>query len=102
MSFKKKYEVVKCADGFSMSVQASKRSYCYPRNDLGPYTEVEVGFPSSWDFYLQPYAEDPGRPTDTVYGYVPADTIVMCVDAHGGMVTGELPPLLKTELEDEQ
>ena len=96
---KKKYDLIKCADGFSMSVQASRGSYCSPRNDSGPYDSVEVGFPSSYDYYLHQYAEDPEKPTDTVYGWVPADTVMMCIDAHGGMVSGELPPLVKTEFE---
>ena len=84
-----------------MSVQASRTHYCTPRDDVGPYTHVEVGFPSSYDFYLNQYAEDPGEPTGTVYGWVPADTIIMCIDAHGGMVEGSLPPLVKTEIENE-
>ena len=96
---KKQYDMVKCADGFTMSVQASKGSYCSPRDDSGPYDSVEVGFPSSYDYYLHQYAEDPDKPTDTVYGWVPADTVMMCIDAHGGMVSGELPPLVKTEFE---
>ena len=96
---KKKYDLIKCADGFSMSVQASRGSYCSPRDDSGPYDSVEVGFPSSFDVYLHEYAEDPGQPTNTVYGWVPADTVMMCIDAHGGMVSGELPPLVKTEFE---
>ena len=96
---KKKYDLIKCADGFSMSVQASRGSYCSPRDDSGPYDSVEVGFPSSFDVYLHQYAEDPGQPTNTVYGWVPADTVIMCIDAHGGMVSGELPPLVKTEFE---
>ena len=96
---KKQYDMVKCADGFTMSVQASKGSYCSPRDDSGPYDSVEVGFPSSYDFYLHEYAEDPDKPTQTVYGWVPADTVMMCIDAHGGMVSGELPPLVKTEFE---
>lgn len=101
MSWKPNYRAVVCADGFSMSVQASQRSYCEPRDDTGPYTRVEVGFPSSYDYYLHRYAENPDTPTDTVYGYVPADTVVMCIDAHGGMVEGELPPLVKTEIDEE-
>tara|TARA_A200000159_G_C7325709_1_gene340873 strand:- start:613 stop:954 length:342 start_codon:yes stop_codon:yes gene_type:complete len=102
MSIKQHYKIVTCADGFSMSVQASQTHYCDPRDDVGPYTHVEVGVPSTYDFYLREYAADPSRPTGTVYGYVPADTIVMCIDAHGGMVGGELPPLIKTELEDDE
>ena len=96
---RKMYEQVVCADGFSMSVQASKGSYCRPKNNVGPYKSVEVGYPSSYDYYLHQYAEDPDNPTGTVYGWVPADTVMMCIEAHGGMVSGELPPLVKTEFE---
>ena len=96
---KKQNKLVVCSDGFTMSVQASQRNYSSPRDDQGPYTEVEVGFPSSYDYHLNPYAENPDKPTETVYGYVPADTVIMCIDSHGGMVEGELPPLVKTEYE---
>ncbi len=97
--FKKQCQPVVCADGFTMSVQASERNYSTPKDDVGPYTEVEVGFPSSYDYHLSSYAENPDAPTETVYGYVPADTVIMCIDSHGGMVGGELPPLVKTEFE---
>ena len=97
--FKKQCQPVVCADGFTMSVQGSARNYCSPKNDEGPYTEVEVGFPSSYDYYLSEYAENPDKPTETVYGWVPADKVIMCIEAHGGMVSGELPPLVKTEFE---
>ena len=97
--FKKQCRAVVCADGFTMSVQASGRNYSTPRDDVGPYTEVEVGFPSSYDYHLSEYAENPDKPTETVYGWVPADKVIMCIEAHGGMVSGELPPLVKTEFE---
>ena len=85
-------KAVVCADGFSMSVQADDGKYCSPRNDAGPYLSVEVGFPSAYDFYLHQFAEDPDRPTETVYGYVPIEQIRLCIDAHGGWVSGQLPP----------
>ncbi len=88
---KKQCKRVVCADGFTMSVQASATNYSNPRNDAGPYRSAEVGFPSSYDFYLREYAEDPNDPTGTVYGWVPAHVIRMCIDAHGGMVDGDLP-----------
>lgn len=91
-------EKVVCADGFSMSVQAREQSYCSPRDDFGPYTEVEVGHPSKWDLFLQPYAEDPERPTETIYGWVPYFVVQLCIDSHGGMVSGQLPPRAKTEI----
>lgn len=93
MSLKPKYPVIVCADGFRVSVQASQSNYCEPRDDTGPYTHIEAGFPSDYDFYLNEYAEDPDRPSQTVYGWVPVHVIRMCIDAHGGMVAGELPPV---------
>ena len=89
---KPKYEPVTCADGFSMSVQGNQNAYCSPRHDAGPYLSVEVGFPSAYDFYLHPWCEDPSNPTETVYGYVPIEQIRLCIDAHGGWATGQLPP----------
>ena len=88
----KRYRRIVCADGFNMSVQASEASYSEPRNNSGPYTAVEVGFPSSEDSILLQYAENPDRPTDSVYGWVPIDIVQLCIEAHGGMVFGELPP----------
>ena len=41
-----KYKRVHCADGFNMSVQAGPHSYSSPKDDMGPYVAVEVGFPS--------------------------------------------------------
>ncbi len=90
---RKKYKTVQCADGFSVSVQGNETAYSTPRNNAGPYTEVECGFPSSYDFHLNQYAEDPDDPTGTVYGWVPAHVVRMCLDSHGGMIEGELPPM---------
>ena len=84
-----------------MSVQASKTNYNAPRNDTGPYVSAEVGFPSLFDIYLQEYAEDPSDPTGTVYGWVPAYVIRMCIDGHGGMVSGTLPEFTQSAWEGE-
>ena len=88
----KRYKLIVCADGFNMSVQASEAAYSKPRNNSGPYTAVEVGFPSREDSILLQYAENPERPTESVYGWVPIDIVQLCIEAHGGMVSGELPP----------
>ncbi|WP_328313143.1 hypothetical protein OG432_24690 [Streptomyces sp. NBC_00442] len=90
-----------CADGFSLSVIAGSGNYCTPRPALGgftfgsnapsdypgPYTEVEVGFPSArpepWGTWEQ-YVDDPEAPTETVYGYVPVETVRALIDLHGG------------------
>ena len=88
----KKNKIVRCADGFTMSVQANEGAYCTPRLDeAGSYTEVEVGFPSHTESLLLHYAEDQDSPTETVYGWVPATTVAMVCAKHGGVVSGELP-----------
>ena len=90
---RKMYEKIVCADGFTMSVQASEFSYCSPReNNAAKYNEVEVGFPSMPESLLSEFAEDPSNLTGTVYGWVPAQTVTNVIAKHGGIVSGELPP----------
>ncbi len=91
----KVFKRITCLDKASVSIQANQSAYCTPRNDVGPYTEIEAGFPSveppiSW----HPYAEDRNL-TDTVYGYMPSHLVWEFIDAHGGMIDGELPPMVK-------
>jgi len=88
---KKLNSSIVCADGFRMSVQANQTAYCQPRDDLGPYTEAEVGFPSRAESLLMQWAEDPQDPTGTVYAYVPRQVVLNVIAKHGGMVDGELP-----------
>ena len=73
-----------CQDGFVMSVQGSVFAYCSPRNNEGPYTHVEVGFPSVAEPMLKAFAEDPDNLTNTVYGYVPVTLVLDVINKHGG------------------
>lgn len=75
-----------CADGTTLSVQASEHMYCSPRNNEGPYRSVEVGFPSVEppEIWRQ-YAEDPDHPTATVYAYVPIELVSFFIASHGGI-----------------
>jgi hypothetical protein len=68
-------EHIICPDGFKVSVQAGRMIYCTPRNDQGPWTEVELGFPSEMVEAWMEWCEDPDDPTGTVYGYVPIDVV---------------------------
>ena len=87
-----KNDRIECADGFSMSIQASRFNYCVPRaDDASKYTEVEVGFPNDYESLLVPYAEDKEDYTGTVYGYVPADVITLICVKHGGVIAGKMP-----------
>jgi len=67
-----------------MSVQASSFCYCSPRNDVGPWEEVEVGYPSNPEPMLFEYAETPGRWTETVYPYTPVSLVAAIIEVHGG------------------
>jgi hypothetical protein len=75
---------ITCADGFSLSVQATHGAYCSPRQNIGPWTAVEVGFPSAKPDLIMDYAEDTERPTETVYGYVPVELVLALIELHGG------------------
>jgi hypothetical protein len=83
---------VVCADGFTMSVQAHNGAYCTPRmSGAAKYEEVEVGFPSQEEELLMRWAEEPDKPTQTVYGYVPVQVVTNVLAKHGGIVDGEIP-----------
>ena len=82
-------------DGFSLSIQAAATHYCTPRNSIGPYSAVEIGSLSRPEPRLQQYAEDPAIPTSTVYGFVPAATLIQVVADHGGIAAGSLPQLIQ-------
>ena len=76
---------IECADGFSLSVQATHGAYCSPRhNVVHKWHEVEVGYPSEKPDFIMNYAEQPEKPTDTVYGYVPVDLVEKLINHHGG------------------
>lgn len=86
-----------CVDGFKLSVIAGAGAYCSPRPSLhdgdvpvdfaGPFSQVEVGYPSErpepWSEWER-YCESPGSPTDTVYGYVPVKLVRALIESHGG------------------
>ena len=82
---------ITCADGFSLSVQASHGAYCSPRRNVAEWYQVEVGFPSEPPEAFLSYAEDPDRPTDTVYGYTPIELVVAEINRHGGITVKPQP-----------
>ena len=87
--FGMKYPVkeTSCADGTKVSIQASMHHYCSPKSDVGPWTHVEVGFPSvslpeSW----VEYANDPNKGVKSdVFGYVPVSLVREYIEAHDGI-----------------
>ena len=71
-------DLVECADGTTLSVQASEGHYCTPRNNKGPYKKVEVWCVSS-EVTEFDYSDD--EPS----AYVPIEDVVRFIDNHGGM-----------------
>ena len=75
-----------CSDGFSVSVQASWAHYCIPRNNVGPFNHVELGFPSDFDEILFEYGEDSSELSDmrdTIFPHVPIEVLLTCLNNHG-------------------
>ena len=85
---------VVCKDGFKMSVQAGQSLYSEPRDVVDSYEEVEVGFPSTEESLLTPYAEDEENLCGTVYGYVPCSIIDEVIKKHGGIDESKIEVLL--------
>lgn len=83
---------VRCKDGFEISIQASSCHYCTPRHTFKPaedmvYTEVELGYPNMGDTLIADYSEDgPDELINTVYPYVPVETVVRLIEKHGGII----------------
>lgn len=80
-----KHPSIVCNDGFTVSVQASNFHYCTPRDNVGPYIHVELGYPSAMPIpEIMEYCESPDKPLETVYGYVPVELVQKLIDEHGG------------------
>ena len=67
-----------CADGTKLSVIAGSGTYSNPR-EHGPYTHVEVGFPS-------PYPDWWKDVNENVMACVPVETVRQYIVEHGGIV----------------
>ena len=86
--------IIRCVDGFEISVQAHNGSYCQ-RNTEGKLVTVECGFPTTTPKTgeLRNHAELCGTTdyTETVYPYTPVEVVQAELDAHGGVVDGRIP-----------
>lgn len=74
-----------CKDEFSLSVQANWGAYCAPRDNFGPWTEVEIGFPSAVPELITGYVDDSEDYTGTIYAYVPIGLVEQLIALHGGI-----------------
>lgn len=77
-------------DGTMVSVQASEFHYCWPRKDnADKYSTVEAWF---WRPDKR-FKEGRRMLTEEPLAFLPADELMNMIDTHGGIVSGELPPL---------
>ena len=77
-----------CKDGTKLSIQASEGHYCWPRNNFGPYSEVEVWCivsPNGKTVRVPSMGDDHSNP----YGYVPIEVVNKYIHRHGGLVEQE-------------
>ena len=79
LEFKLRTPALVCADGFTLSVQASSLHYSKPATDMSPYTHVEVGDLYSVAPDLDPYYNG------GVYAFVPVGVVDAIVAQHGGI-----------------
>lgn len=79
---------VNCQDGTTLSVQASEGHYCQPRSNEGPYTAVEVGYPTAdpGAEWLEHKDNPSSGDFKDVYAYVPVEKVRAFIAAHGGEV----------------
>ena len=74
---------IKCKDGTIVTIYASDRHYCSPKDNSGPYTHVEVTIGGTdpgplhkhWDY----------SDADPTYCFVPLSTLRDFIDRHGGI-----------------
>jgi hypothetical protein len=76
-----------CADGFKLSVQTGECMWCTPREDRGPWMDVEVGVfqgrIEGWEDHHSG-CEENGQDFQC-YGYVPVEKVWALIEAHGGL-----------------
>lgn len=69
---------IETASGTLMSVQASDFHYCLPRDDVGPYTHVEVEHPDAPEEWAAL------RSWEAIYACVPIEVAAAEIDRLGG------------------
>jgi hypothetical protein len=102
--FKPMYDRVEFNNGGKVSIQASRSHYSTPRKDEGPYTHVEIGFPTRetripkllirFEENSQNGQGEDFNPYESVYPYVPASVVKKLIQMNGGVKSGEVPPLV--------
>ncbi len=77
---------IHCYDGTTLSVQVGENLYCTPRFNNGPWSKVEVGFPSRAFPELAEYQDgDSETQENSVFGYVPIEIVESIIEQCGGI-----------------
>jgi len=84
--------VVLCEDGYEFSVATGLSAYCVPRNNIGPYTHVEIGFPPTrpepwegvWEHFRNTDEVGGERAPNDIYCQVPVHIVETLIQLHGG------------------
>jgi hypothetical protein len=80
---------IRCADGATLSVQASSLHHCTPKSDTGPWEAVEVWYikgPKGNNVSVTSWREW-GDGLYDPYGYVPIRLVNAFIKRHGGLET---------------
>ena len=80
-------------NGSSISMQASNKHNCIPKDDEGPYKSIELGFPQGG--IKLPEDFDNFRQDDmssNIFSFVPASEVVKIIEMNNGVKSGEVPP----------
>ena len=86
-------------DGFNISIQTGDCHYCSPRSNKGPWTHVEMGFPSQEEPAIAEWAECPDDLVESVYAYAPIDVIAEVFEKLGGIASEEDAAEMRRQLE---
>jgi len=98
----RRYEKITFNSGLEISAQAGEGLYSHPRNDCGPYSAIELGYPSAVDSIIADYAESPDYPLETVYPWVPAGVFIALLIKNGGVMHGTYPELILDDVQSLQ
>ena len=97
---------VYCADGVSLSIQASEYAFCHPRQRIQQpwdfYSLVEVTY--IYDKNTQPFAppdlwRQHQEGDSPIWAYVPVSVVKEFIQAHGGEVEAPLDPFVEKIIE---
>ena len=95
---------ITCESGLQISVQGSGAHYCSPKNDVGPYTAVEVlvcNLPDRGRKVMEQFFEKQSNDGDTYnMGWVPIEDVANLIIANGGIKRAEGIPKVGDTFDD--